>query len=94
MLAKPTLSVYDASGTLVASTGSWTTSFSATQRAGIALLSASVGAFALADGSDDAVLHLRLVPGGYTITVSSADGGSGAALMEVYASSTFSLPAQ
>ena len=94
VLAKPTLSVYDASGTLVASTGSWTTSFSATQRAGIALLSASVGAFALADGSDDAVLHLRLVPGGYTITVSSADGGSGAALMEVYASSTFSLPAQ
>jgi hypothetical protein len=93
VLAKPLLSVYNANGDLVASTGSWSTSFSSTQRAGIEMLSASVGAFALSAGSDDAVLHLRLVPGGYTVNVSTGDGQSGVALMEVYASSTFTLPA-
>lgn len=92
VLAKPTLAVYNASGELVASAGSWRTNFSAAQRAGIELLSASVGAFALAAGSDDAVLHLRLVPGSYTVQVASSDAGSGVALMEVYASSTFTLP--
>jgi hypothetical protein len=92
VLAKPTLAVYDAAGELVASAGSWSTNFSAAQRAGIAMLSASVGAFALNAGSDDAVLHLRLAPGGYTVQVASADGQSGVALMEVYASSTFVLP--
>ncbi len=92
VLAKPQLAVYNAGNELVASTGSWSTSFTAAQRAGIELLSASVGAFALNAGSDDAVLHLRLVPGSYTIIVSTGDGQPGAALMEVYASSTFSLP--
>lgn len=92
VLAKPTLAVYNAAGELVASAASWRTNFSAAQRAGIELLSASVGAFALAAGSDDAVLHLRLVPGSYTVQVASSDAGSGVALMEVYASSTFMLP--
>lgn len=92
VLAKPTLAVYNAAGELVASAASWRTNFSSAQRAGIELLSASVGAFALAAGSDDAVLHLRLVPGSYTVQVASSDAGSGVALMEVYASSTFMLP--
>ena len=92
VLAKPLLSVYNAAGELIASTGSWSTNFSATQRAGIELLSASVGAFALTAGSDDAVLHLRLVPGGYSVVVAPADGQSGVALMEIYASATFTLP--
>ena len=39
-----------------------------------------------------AVLHLRLVPGSYTIVVGSADGQTGVALMETYASQTFTLP--
>ena len=91
-MAKPTLAVYNAAGELVASAASWRTNFSSAQRAGIELLSASVGAFALAAGSDDAVLHLRLVPGSYTVQVASSDAGSGVALMEVYASSTFMLP--
>jgi hypothetical protein len=92
VLAKPQLSVYNASNELVASTGAWSTSFNAMQRAGIELLTSSVGAFPLTAGSDDAVLHLRLVPGSYTIVVGSADGQSGVALIEVYASSTFTLP--
>lgn len=92
VLAKPLLSVYNASGELIASTGSWSTNFSTMQRAGIELLSTSVGAFPLTAGSDDTVLHLRLVPGGYTIMVSTGDGQPGVALMEVYASSTFTLP--
>jgi hypothetical protein len=93
VLRKPLLSVYKANGELMASTGSWSTSYTATQRAGLAMLSQSVGAFALNAGSDDAVLHLRLVPGGYTIVVSSGDGQTGVALIEAYASSTFTLPA-
>lgn len=41
--------------------------------------------------SNEAVLNLRVVPGGYTVTVASGDGLSGVALLEVYASPT--LPA-
>jgi hypothetical protein len=92
VLAKPLLTVYDSKGNVIASTGSWSANSTAQQRAGLTLLSNSVGAFPLTTGSDDAVLHLRLVPGGYTITVSTGDGQSGVALMEVYASSTFTLP--
>lgn len=93
VLRKPLLSVYKANGELLAATGSWSASYTTEQRAGLALLAQSVGAFPLNAGSDDAVLHLRLVPGGYTIVVSSGDGQTGVALIEAYASSTFTLPA-
>ena len=92
-LRKPLLSVHNASGELVASAGSWSTAFAGDQRTGIEMLARSVGAFPLSAGSDDAVLNLRLVPGGYTVTVASGDGQSGVALLEIYASSTYTLPA-
>jgi hypothetical protein len=91
-LKKPLIAVYKATGELVASGGSWSSAFTGDRRTGIDLLTASVGGFALTAGSDDAVIHLRLVPGGYTVVISSGDGSSGVALLEVYASPTYSLP--
>lgn len=93
VLRKPVLSVYAANGELIATTASWSAAFSGDQRTGIEIVMRSVGAFPLTAGSEDAVLNLRLVPGGYTVSLSSADGQSGVGLLEVYASSTFSLPA-
>jgi len=50
----------------------------------IASTAGLAGAFSLAPGSNDAVLLLTLPPGGYTAVVSSADGTTGVALVEVY----------
>lgn len=93
-LRRPTLSVYSTSGELIATTGSWSTAYTGNQRTGIELLMSSVGAFPLTVGSDDAVLNLRLVPGGYTVNVATGDGQSGVALLEIYASATYTLPTQ
>jgi hypothetical protein len=49
---------------------------------------ASVGAFALINGSRDAALIRSLAPGAYTAPVSATDGGSGVALLEVYDAGT------
>lgn len=92
-LRKPVLSVYSAAGELIATTGSWSAAYTGNQRTGIQLLMSSVGAFPLTAGSDDAVLNLRLTPGGYTVNVATGDGQSGVALLEIYSSATFSLPA-
>jgi predicted alpha/beta superfamily hydrolase len=43
-----------------------------------------VGACPLLTGSKDAAIILSLEPGLYTVTVESADGGTGVALMEAY----------
>ncbi|MBC7368403.1 MAG: immunoglobulin domain-containing protein [Undibacterium sp.] len=45
---------------------------------------ASVGAFAFVPGAKDAALIVSLPPGGYTVIVSGADGGTGNAIIEVY----------
>ncbi len=42
------------------------------------------GAFALAGGSSDAAVVVRLPPGGYTVVVSGVGGTTGTALVEVY----------
>lgn len=44
----------------------------------------SVGAFAFVPGAKDAALIVSLPPGGYTVQVSGADGGTGNAIVEVY----------
>ena len=44
----------------------------------------AAGAFALAPGSKDAALVVRLPPGGYTVQVTSADRTTGLVLVEVY----------
>lgn len=52
----------------------------------IAFAAAKVGAFELSDGNAgaDAALLICLLPGLYTVQVSSLDAGSGVALVEVY----------
>ena len=45
---------------------------------------AEAGAFALTSGSADAALLVNLAPGLYTAQVTSADGGAGVVLMEIY----------
>ena len=92
VLRKPLLTVYNAGGDVIASAGSWSTAFTGNQRTGIQMVMSSVGAFPLTVGADDAVLNLRFVPGGYTVMVTTGDGQPGVALLEIYASSTYSLP--
>ncbi len=75
-LVDPKLAVYNSSGVVIAENDDWS--------AGLAGTFASVGAFALAPGSKDAALTITLPPGGYTIQVSGADGGTGEALIELY----------
>jgi len=50
----------------------------------LAAVFSQVGAFQLADGSKDAAIVLSLSPGGYTVQVSGADGGTGEGLIEIY----------
>lgn len=52
--------------------------------AAIAAMAQRVGAFALDPASLDAALLVTLLPGAYTVVVTSADGGTGNALVEVY----------
>jgi len=86
-LADPSLTIYNSSGAVVAGPiTTWKTSDAATM--------ASVGAFTLASGSQDAAVVLTLNPGTYTAQVTTAGGNTGVALLEVYevtASGTASL---
>ena len=87
-LADPVLSVYDASGNLVARNLSWATqtSLGSDQLGGadIGSIDASVGAFTLVSGSADTALVVNLPPGAYTFEVTSASNSTGVALGEVY----------
>jgi len=55
-----------------------------TYSASLPALFLSVGAFAFVPGAKDAALIVSLPPGGYTVQVSGADGGTGEAIVEVY----------
>jgi hypothetical protein len=91
-LSKPRVTLYDASGAVVATAISWGASFGVLDKQGITLVASSVGAFTLPTDSNDAVIHRKLSPGGYTIVISSDDGQIGTTLAEVYASGTYSIP--
>jgi hypothetical protein len=77
-LADPVLEVYRAGATQPFVTND---NWSGTQ---IATVSASVGAFALPNGSADAAVILNLQPGGYTVQVKGKGTASGTAIVEVY----------
>jgi hypothetical protein len=81
VLAQPTLTVIDSSGNTVATNTGWSTNANA---AAIASETASIGAFALPQGSADCALLLTLPPGAYTAIVSGVGGTSGIALVEAY----------
>ena len=75
-LADPKLEIYNSAQTKIGEND--------TYAAGLAATSASVGAFPLVAGSKDAAIVVSLPPGGYTVQVSGADGGTGLAIIELY----------
>lgn len=81
VLAKPTITVFDGKGAVVATNTGWRTN--ADSGALVSQVSALLGEFTLAS-SDDSALVLSLKPGPYTVEVKGADGGSGNALVEAY----------
>lgn len=80
-LPDPVLTVYNSSGTAIATNTGWTTntSFSA-----ISSATQQTGAFGLPNPSADSALLLTLLPGAYTAQITSAKGNSGTALFEAY----------
>jgi hypothetical protein len=80
-LPDPVLTVYNGSGTVIATNTGWTTNLSA---ATISTAAVEVGAFGLPNPSPDSALLLTLQPGAYTAIITSAKGNSGTALFEAY----------
>jgi len=80
-LPDPVLTVYNSSGTVIATNTGWTTNTSPTIISTAAL---ETGAFALPNPSPDSALLLTLQPGAYTAQITSAKGNSGTALFEAY----------
>jgi hypothetical protein len=75
VLSDPKLEIYSGQ-TKVAENDSWAASLATTF--------AGLGAFGLPAASRDAAILLSLSPGGYTVHVRGADGGTGEALVEIY----------
>jgi hypothetical protein len=80
-LTNPRLDIRDESGRVWATNDDWEAQ---TDAASVTAAGTSVGAFPFSRGGRDAALVLTLAPGSYTAVASSADGGSGTALVEVY----------
>jgi hypothetical protein len=78
-LARPRISVL-ARDTLVAQNSGWSASPDAQL---INQASAQVGAFALTDGADSALI-VNLAPGAYTAQVAGISDSTGLALVEIY----------
>ena len=76
ILADPKLEIYNSSQIKVGENDTYAPA--------LASVFASVGAFAFVPGAKDAALTVSLPPGGYTVQVSGADGGTGTAIVEVY----------
>jgi hypothetical protein len=81
VLAKPVLTLYNSTGTQIATNTGWGTSSNATQ---ISAAFTATGAFSLPSGSADSALLLSLAPGAYTAQVSGLNNTTGTALVEVY----------
>jgi septal ring-binding cell division protein DamX len=80
-LAQPSLSVFDNSGTAIATNTEWGTNKNPIQ---IASVSSQVGAFPLASASADSALVITLPSGAYTMQISGVNGTTGVALAELY----------
>ncbi len=81
-LPDPVLTVYNSSGTPIATNTGWTTNTNVTAITTAAL---EVGAFALPSTSKDSALLVTLSPGAYTVGITSAGNNSGIVLFEAYA---------
>ena len=80
-LAQPSLTVFDGTGTALASNTGWGTNSAPSM---VASAAASVGAFPLQSGSADSALIVNLSQGPYTMQISGKNGTTGVALAEVY----------
>lgn len=81
VLAQPILSVFDSTGRAIATNTGWGTNMNPGL---IASTSATVGAFALAQGSADCALIVSLPAGAYTAQVTGVNNTTGVALAEIY----------
>lgn len=79
-LEDPVLTVFS-NGTPILSNDDWGVGADAAQTAAVAV---QVGAFALADGSQDAAFVVTLPPGPYTVQVVGKNDTTGVALVEIY----------
>jgi uncharacterized repeat protein (TIGR03803 family) len=75
-LDDPRIDLFDGSSNLLLSNDDWP--------AGLAPVAAGVGAFALAPGGKDAALQFTALPGAYTVQLTSVNGATGLALIEIY----------
>jgi endo-1,4-beta-xylanase len=83
VMARPELTLRRADGAVVAVNRGWDTG-GAAATGELATAMSQAGAFPLARGSGDAVIRANLPPGSYTAPVTSLDGATGAALVEIY----------
>jgi hypothetical protein len=81
VLAQPVLTLFNSSGTQLATNTGWGTNSNPSQ-VGAAFMAA--GAFTLPSGSADSALLVSLAPGSYTAQVSGLNNTTGNALIEVY----------
>jgi hypothetical protein len=81
VLAQPSLTVFDSTGTPVASNAGWGTNPNPSLVSNAAI---SAGAFPLEAGSADCALVVSLPNGSYTAEVSGVGGTTGVALAEIY----------
>lgn len=80
IMTAPTVTVFNASSTAIASNTGWETG----DADAVASASALIGAFALTPGSADSALVATVAPGAYTAQVAPSDGQGGNVLIEVY----------
>jgi hypothetical protein len=80
-LPDPVLKIFDADGRVVISNDNWNDDPLA---ADLRTASATVGAFALPEGSKDAAILISLDPGAYSVQIADSAGRSGVSLAEVY----------
>ena len=81
VLADPTITLYRGQ-TVLATNDNWSSGVNATE---LATAAASVGTFALTNGSRDAALIATLPAGAYTAVLGGVGGTTGTALVEIYA---------
>lgn len=80
-LPDPVLKIFDASGRVVISNDNWNTG---TLVDDLRTATATVGGFALPEGSGDAAVLISLDPGAYSVQIADSAGRSGVSLAEVY----------
>jgi glucose/arabinose dehydrogenase len=86
VLDDPFLTLYDVNGNVLATNNDWGSQNDTPGPDGdsIAAESQLVGAFSLPTGSKDSALLITLAPGNYTAQVTSNDGTTGIALLEIW----------